>query len=235
MSLSELFGNDSGQINDKIAGVIPAIVTSLDDPEKLCRVKVKFPVRDCEEEGYWARVATLMAGKERGSFFLPDVEDEVLVAFEEGEISKPYIIGCLWNKEDKPPVTDGDEKNNIKKIMSRSGHEIIFGDDSENKKEMLEIRTKAGHVILLDDSSGSEKVEIKDKSGSNSIVIDSSQNAMTIQCAGQLSIKAKMIAIEAETTMNVKSGAAAEIKSDATLDIKADATMVIKGTLVQIN
>ncbi len=218
MSLSELFRNDNSQL-DKIAGVIPAIVTSLEDPEKLGRVKVKFPVRDCGEEGYWARVATLMAGKERGSYFLPDVDDEVLVAFEEGEISKPYIIGCLWNKEDKPPVTDGDEKNNIKKITSRSGHEIIFGDDSENKKEKLEIHTKAGHVILLDDSSGSEKVEIKDKSGSNSIVIDSSQNAMTIQCGGQLKIKSNMI----------------EIASDTTMKINAGATLEIKGTLVQIN
>jgi uncharacterized protein involved in type VI secretion and phage assembly len=127
-----------------------------------------------------------------------------------GGNSKPYIIGCLWNKEDKPPVTDGDEKNNIKKITSRSGHEIIFGDDSENKKEKLEIHTKAGHVILLDDSSGSEKVEIKDKSGSNSIVIDSSQNAMTIQCGGQLKIKSNMIEIASDTTMKINAGATLE-------------------------
>lgn len=219
MSLSEFLKSDTGKESDKIAGVIPAIVTSLEDPESLGRVKVKFPVMDCCEEGYWARVATFMAGKDRGSYFLPDVNDEVLVAFEEGEISRPYIIGCLWNKEDKPPLNDGDGKNNIKKITSRSGHEIIFGDDNENKKEKLEIHTKAGHVILLDDSSGGEKIEIKDKSGSNSIVIDSSSNAMTIQCGGQLKIKSNMIEIESDTTMKINAGA----------------TLEIKGTLVQIN
>jgi uncharacterized protein involved in type VI secretion and phage assembly len=183
------------------------------------RVKVKFPWRESGDESYWARMATLMAGNDRGTYFLPEAGDEVLVAFEQGDINHPYIIGTLWNGKDKPPQSNSDGKNNIRSIKSRSGHEIIFDDNSEQKKERLEIRTNAGHTIILDDSSGSEKLEIKDKTGSNSIKIDSVQNTLTIESSMNLKIKSQMIDIEAGATMNIKAGA----------------TLTIKGTLVQIN
>ena len=86
-------------------------------------------------------------------------------------------------------------------------------------KEKIEIRTNAGHVIVLDDSAGGEKIEIKDKTGNNSIVIDSVQNAITISSQMKLSIKAQMIEIEAESMMTLKSGA----------------NLTIQGAIVQIN
>lgn len=203
----------------RITGVVIGIVTNNKDTEGMGRVKVKFPWRGDSDESYWARVSTLMAGKDRGSFFLPEVGDEVLVAFDHGDINHPYVIGTLWNGVDTPPETNADGKNNIRKIKSRSGHEIIFDDNDEQKKEKIEIHTKAGHTIILDDSAGAEKIEIKDKTGNNSIVIDSVQNAIAISSQMKLSIKAQAI----------------EIESGGMMSIKSSATLTIQGAIVKIN
>jgi len=135
-----------------------------------------------------------------------------LVAFEHGDINHPYVIGALWNGVDKPPESNADGKNNIRKIKSRSGHEIIFNDDDTAKKEKIEIHTKAGHKVVLDDSTGKEKIEIIDKTGSNKISIDSVQNSMTIESAMQLKIKANVVEIEGTTSLTLKSNAALTIQ-----------------------
>ena len=219
MSLVDLLHVGEGKASGKVENVGVGIVTNNEDPDGLGRVKVRFPWREKEDDSHWARIATLMAGNERGSFFLPEVDDEVLVAFEQGNIHHPYVIGALWNGQDKPPETNKDGKNNIRKIRSRSGHEIILNDDSEQKKEQVEIRTKAGHKVLLDDSAGKEKIEIIDKTGSNSIAIDSVQNSMTIESAMKLTIKSQMI----------------EIESGGMMTIKAGTILTLQGALVKIN
>ncbi len=222
MSLVDIFNNnEEDETRDQVSGVVVGIVTDNKDPEKMGRIKINFPWRGEEgkEQTYWARTSTFMAGKDRGSFFMPEVHDEVLVAFDRGDIDHPFIIGSLWNKKDNPPETNEDGKNNIRKIKSRSGHEIIFDDNAEQKKEKLEIHTKAGHKVLLDDTVGKEKIEITDKTGSNKMVIDSVKNSIDIESAAQLNIKAKMITIEATGNLTVKSGA----------------ILTIQGTMVKIN
>ena len=199
-------------------GVSVGIVKENQDPDKLGRVQIEFPYWENQGVSEWARIASPMAGAERGLYFLPEIGDEALVAFENGKFDCPYVIGCLWNGEDAPPEANDDGKNNIRKIRSRSGHEIIFDDDDEGKAEKLVIKSNAGHCITLDDASGGERVSISDKSG-NAITLDAAQNAISIECAGELSIKANIITIEA----------------DATAEIKAGATMTVKGALVQIN
>lgn len=220
MSAASLFRDfgDESRVR-RITGVVIGIVTNNKDAEGMGRVKVKFPWRGDSDESYWARVSTLMAGKDRGAFFLPEVGDEVLVAFDHGDINHPYVIGALWNGVDTPPETNADGKNNIRTIKSRSGHEIIFDDNDEQKKEKIEIHTKAGHTILLDDSAGAEKIEIKDKTGNNSIMIDSVQNAIAISSQMKLSIKAQAI----------------EIESGGMMSIKSSATLTIQGAIVKIN
>lgn len=219
MSLIDLLNTDIQKNGGKVAGVVVGIVTNNKDPEGMGRVKVKFPWRENGDESHWARLATLMAGKDRGSFFLPEVGDEVLVAFEQEDIGYPYVIGTLWNGKDNPPETNSDGKNNIRKIKSRSGHEILFDDNSEQKKERLEIRTKAGHKIILEDSAGAEKIQIEDKTGSNKLIFDSVQNSITMESAMKMIIKSQVIEIEAGATMTLKAGA----------------TMTVKGALVKIN
>lgn len=211
--------NEDQETGGKIRGVAVGVVTNNKDPQGMGRVKVRFPWREHQDESYWARIATLMAGKDRGSFFLPEVGDEVLVAFEREDIRHPYVVGGLWNGQDKPPETNSDGKNNIRKIKSRSGHEIILNDDHEAKKEKVEIHTKAGHKVVLDDAAGSEKIEVRDKSGSNFIVIDSVQNSITIESTAQLKIKSQKIDIEAGATMT----------------LKASGALTIQGAIVKIN
>jgi uncharacterized protein involved in type VI secretion and phage assembly len=213
----EGFGAESR--DSRISGVVIGIVTNNNDTDGMGRVRVRFPWRGDDDESYWARVATLMAGNDRGTFFLPEVDDEVLVAFDHGDINHPYIVGALWNGVDTPPETNSDGKNNVRKIKSRSGHEIILDDNHEQGAEKIEIHTNAGHTILLDDSTGSEKIEIRDKTGDNSIVMDSVQGAITISSQMKLSIKSQIIEIEAGGMMTIKSNAA----------------LTIQGTPVQIN
>lgn len=217
MSTHDIFQTSQQARDNRIWGVVIGLVTNNQDPEGMGRVRVTFPWRGEGDESYWARIATLMAGNDRGTFFLPEVDDEVLVAFDHGDINNPYVLGALWNGEDAPPETNSDGQNNIRQIKSRSGHEIIF--DDTQAQEKVEINTKAGHRITLDDSSGQEKIEIVDKAGSNSIKIDSVANSINIESAMQLKIKAQMIEIESGTTMTIKAGA----------------TLTLQGALIQIN
>ena len=219
MNLLELLEDnmDLSSGTDKIYGVVVGIVTNNQDPEALGRVKVKYPWLSDSEESHWARIATLMAGKDRGSFYLPEVDDEVLLAFEHGDVRFPYVIGMLWNGKDTPRYDNGDGKNDKRVITSRSGHEFVFDDNDQNGKVV--IHSKKNHIITLDDSSGSEKITIVDKSGSNSVEIDSNQNAIAVKSALKLTIESQVI----------------EIKAGATMKIEAGATMTIKGAIVMIN
>ena len=158
---------DNGK-NNLFYGVTVGIITNNKDPDGLGRVKVKFPWLSQDEESNWARVLTPMAGHERGIYFLPEVDDEVLVAFEQGDMNVPYILGALWNGKDKPPVKNDNGKNNQRVIKSRSGHQII-----------------------LDDTEGEEQIIIQDKTGNNQIIINSKDNQMDIKVEQDLSIKTK--------------------------------------------
>src|SRR5689334_2824184 len=97
----------------RLFGVVVGVVTNIQDDQGLGRVKVKFPWLSDTDESHWARVAVPMAGHQRGFYFLPEVDDEVLVAFEHGSADYPYILGALWNGKDEPPASNGDGKNNL--------------------------------------------------------------------------------------------------------------------------
>jgi uncharacterized protein involved in type VI secretion and phage assembly len=216
----------------KIYGVVVGVVTNNQDPEKMGRVKVRFPWLNETDESHWARVATLMAGKDRGTWFLPEVDDEVLVAFGHGDVRCPYVIGALWNGVDTPPRDNDDGKNSERVIKSRLGHELIFGD--EDGKGKVEIKTKAGHQLLLDDTSGSEKISIVDKSGKNKIELDSAAGSVAVTGDMKLSIKAQQIEITADTSLTLK-GQQVEISADAAATVKSSSMLTLKGSLVKIN
>jgi len=99
-------------------GVAVAVVTQNKDPEGQCRVKVSYPWYDPPRESYWARLATPMAGGGRGIVTIPEVGDEVLVAFEREDLRFPYVLGSVWNGKDTPPETNADGKNN-KRLIGR--------------------------------------------------------------------------------------------------------------------
>jgi uncharacterized protein involved in type VI secretion and phage assembly len=166
----------------RIEGVVVGIVTNNQDPEGLGRVRVKFPWLNETDEGPWARIATPMAGDQRGMFFLPEVGDEVLVSFEQGDPRFPYVIGALWNGKDKPPEANADGHNDVRLIRSRSGH-----------------------VIRFTDKAGGELLEIIDSSGNNKISIDSAANKIVISSSGgTISLQAGKIEISADASVDVK-------------------------------
>jgi uncharacterized protein involved in type VI secretion and phage assembly len=163
-----------------------------------------------------------MAGSEKGSFFLPDVGEEVLVAFEHGDINRPLVIGALWNKEDKAPQTNLDGQNNIKKITTRSGHKIIFDDSTGSEK--LEIHTKGRHQVILDDTLGSAKISIKDSTGKNSIDIDSLTGSISISALTSISLKAVKIDIQASGMIELT---APVIKNQGSGTITSQAPVIV--------
>jgi uncharacterized protein involved in type VI secretion and phage assembly len=197
----------------RISGVVVGLVTNNKDPEGLGRVKVKFPWLSDADESDWARVAAPMAGNDRGAYFLPEVDDEVLVAFEHGDARSPYVVGALWNGKDAPPAKNDDGKNNLRLIKSRSGH-----------------------TIKLNDEDGKETIEILDKNKRNSIVIDTSENTITITSEKDITLSASKGAIKLDAQkIEIKSSADTKIEAGDKMDVKSGATMTIKGATVNIN
>ena len=211
MSLLDLV--EDRDSDSKINGVVIGIVTNNNDPENLGRIRVKFPWLSNEDESDWARVASLMAGKDRGIYILPEIDDEVLVVFEHGDINMPYVIGSLWNGKDVPPETNRDGKNNIRMIKSRSGH-----------------------VIRIDDTNGKEKIEIVDKTEKNMISIDAKDNKISIISDKDIEISAPhgKITIDAQD-IEIRSSAATKIESAADMDVKASGNTNIKGATINLN
>jgi len=233
---------------DGISGVRIGIVTDNEDPKDLGRVKLRFPWREADDESYWARIATQMSGKEYGSYFLPEVDDEVLVAFAGGDVHKPFVIGSLWNGKRKPPQKNSDGNNDIREIVSRQGHRVQFDDDK--KGGQLRLETKAGHTIVLDDSDGKEKVDIEDKSGKNRIRLDSSSDTVSIEAADTLELSGKKLKLRGNTvdigatqSLDLSSKSKASLTSKGKLDInstmamaiEAGAILNIKGKMIFLN
>ncbi len=227
MSITDLL-EQNRRLGPRIYGVVPGIVTNNKDPEKMGRIKVKIPRISGDEESNWARVVAFMAGNDRGAFFLPEVDDEVLVAFEYGDINMPYIIGSLWNGKDEPPEKNDDGKNNIRIIKSRSGH-----------------------IIKLDDTENNEKIEIVDKTKKNMIIIEKNNNKISIKSDkdielsapnGKVIINARDIEVSSTASTKIQANSSIEAKatgnmnlSGAMLDIKASGIMNIKGSMLNLN
>ena len=214
MSLPGILADAAGGAErGRIYGVVPAVVTNNKDPEGAGRVKVNYPWLSAEDEGYWARVAAPMAGAGRGVYFLPEVNDEVLVAFEQGDLRFPYVVGALWNGKDTPPVKNDDGKNDVRVIRSRSGH-----------------------VLRLTDTDGKETIEIVDKSEKNKLVFDTAKNTITIVADKDITLSAPSGTIRIEARkLEIKSTADTAIEADGGLDLKTIGTMNIKGAVVNIN
>lgn len=242
-----LFSPNDNQ-SQKRNGVAIGIVTNIEDPEDLGRVKVKFPLRNwsgnTEYESFWAPIASWLAGSTRGAFFLPNVNDEVLVAFNDGNVDEPFVIGMLWNGKDKPPVTGADRiasgKPKISKLKSHGGHELVFND--EQGKETLEIHTPKGQKILLDDQN--KKIEISDSQGKNKVTINGQSNEISCQSDKVINLKAQgcSVKIDASGGITIESGTTLKIKAQqvtieagASMDIKSTGMLNIKGSMVKIN
>ncbi len=175
-------------------GVYPALVSDIKDPDGQGRVKITLPWSPDTDGGQyeaWARVATLMGGNNRGSWFIPDTNDEVLVVFEAGDPRRPYVLGGLWNGSDSPPESmDGSGKNYKKILRSRNGVKVTL-DDTDGQESFV-VETPGGDKITMKDGPGS--VEIADSNG-NSVKLESS--GITVNASAKVTINASTMAISA--------------------------------------
>jgi uncharacterized protein involved in type VI secretion and phage assembly len=154
-----------------------------------------------------------MAGNDRGAYFLPEVGDEVLVAFEHGSVDHPFVIGALWNGTDTAPESNANGENNHRTIRSRSGH-----------------------VVRLNDAAGGETIEIIDKTGNQQVVIDSAANTIRIEAQGDITITSSSgkltmsaVGIELDSKADVK------VEAAASMDMKANAQVTVKGAMIKLN
>lgn len=233
-----------------MATITIGIVTDINDPDKLGRVKVKLINRtNSNYETDYIRVMTPMSGPKWGMFFFPEVGDEVLVAFCDGDICKPYVIGSLWNKEKKLPVDIDKGENNIRIIKTKSGHSITF--DDTDRKEKIDVMTPKKLEVLLDDEN--ETITLSDKDGNNKITIDRKKGtirmeaekkiefisgdskltldgqskSVKIESGGNLQLQGNQIKIEGKGT--------AELKSSGQVTVQASGITNVKGSILKLN
>lgn len=163
----------------KMPGVVIGIVKSLDDPRGEGRIELRFPWLFESSSSAWAPVASLMAGKERGAWYMPEIGDEALVAFEHGDFDHPFIIGFLWNGADKPP--EKTRQNRV--IVTPGGHTLRFEDADGAKKVILQ--SNSGHRVVLDDSLAGQTVTIATK-GLQTIVLDDKDHSIQLTGGGRI-------------------------------------------------
>ena len=235
MNLARLMidGDEESGTARRVNGVVPALVTNNTDPDRLGRVKLTFPWLSEHNESDWARVASLMAGQNRGAVFLPEVGDEVLVAFEHGDINYPYVLGSLWNAADRPPETNDNGRNDVRVIRSRSGHTITFSDE-ENGREHITIRSNGGHSIILDDTAGTEKVEIRTDSG-HSIVLDDAAGSLVVRDRSGNEIRCRGRTMRISGAGSIAISARRISLRGSQIDIEAGSALTLRGGVVRIN
>jgi uncharacterized protein involved in type VI secretion and phage assembly len=187
-------------------GIVVGIVDDLKDPAGLGRVRVRYPHLS-DQLSNWARLALPMAGAGRGTFFRPEKGDEVLVGFEHGDPRQPFILGSLWNEQDKPPPN---------------------GDDAE-KNDWRLIQSRSGHILLFDDTSGKERILLIDKDGQRQVLIDSANSKIEVLCQqGNVEVKASAGDVTVE-------GLNVTVKGKSSLKLESDGQVTIKGSVVNIN
>ncbi|MGH2733825.1 MAG: VgrG-related protein [Actinomycetota bacterium] len=219
-------GGNGSAARRGIEGVVPAIVTNARDPQNLCRVKLKFPWMSDTFETDWVRTVQPGAGAGRGTMILPEVNDEVLVAFEHGDIRRPYVLGGLYNGVDKPPSTpspliDANSGNvDLRGFVSRTGHRLLFSD--ARGKEHVELQTGGGKFVVLLDKA-------------NTAIEITSGGKVTIKGSGDVEITSDAnVKLKAGANLDIEAGGRLKVKG-AQVSVEASGPTAVKGTPIQLN
>ncbi len=229
----EMFAAVTPDIVDaSAAGLLPGVdglqvglVTALEDPDGENRIQVRVPMIDAAGEGSWARMATLDAGEERGSFFLPEIDDEVVVGFLAGDPRNPVVLGMVNSSAKPAPLTASDD-NPQKGFVTRDQLKLLFDDE----KKIVSIETPNGNTIVCDDDAGTITVEDENKSkvllDSSGVTIESDGD-VTIKAGGDVTIEGANVSLKADSDLNAEGGSGMELKSGG--------NTVIEGSTVDIN
>lgn len=229
----EITAPAASALRPAVSGLQVGIVTQLEgDPDGEDRIKIKLPMVSTQAEGTWARIATLDAGKERGTFFRPEVGDEVLVGFLHDDPNYPMILGMCHSSAHtapKPPDKDNDEKG----YVSRAKSKWVFDD----KKKSITIETEKGNKIVI--SEEAKGIELQDQNGNKIVMNDSgiqieSYKDLTLKATKDIKMEGLNVTLKAKTAFKAEGSATAEI-TGANASVKGSAATVIKGGIVQIN
>ena len=237
---TELFAETCNLQPLPAAGLLPAvsglqigIVTALEnDPDGEDRIKVRLPLINTTEEGIWARIATLDAGKERGTFFRPEIDDEVVIGFLNEEPRYPIVLG-MCHSSAKPAPEPAKDDNHHKGYVSREKLKLSFDDE----KKIIGLETPAGNKLVL--SEDAKGISIEDENG-NKITLDDkgikieSIKDLIVKASKDFKLDATNAELNAQSAFKAKGTASAEVSSPSTT-IKGSATTVIQGGMVQIN
>ena len=201
-------------------GVIEGVVVDNKDPDGIGRVLVKFPWLPNETKSAWARMSTPMAGNNMGWVIYPEPDDEVLLDFVNGNVHEPVILGSLYNGKAKPPFDNADGENNIRTLVSRSGH--IFEIDDTDGAEKITITDKSGGLIIEMDSAG------------ETITITSSKD-ITMKAGANVKVEAKDIEMKAGSNIKLEAGSNLEASAGSQADIKAGSQVNVQGATINLN
>jgi phage protein D/phage baseplate assembly protein gpV len=235
--------------------LLVGLVTNNKDPKGWGRVKVKFPTLTMKDESHWARVVGLGASDDRGFYCLPEIDDEVLVGFEHGDIHRPYIVGGVWNGKDKTVETVDDTIKNgkvrLRTIKTRTGHTIQFVEEDDmgskagiyietnsghridlnDSEKFIKLKTAGGHFIEMDDTLISKKIEIE-TSGGQQITLNDPGMQISIETMGIVNVNAANINLEATVDINLMAPA---ITMEAAADINLAAPAITMEAAADIN
>ena len=212
----DMLVNSGSQESDRegdgfLRGLAVAVVTDNADPDNLGRVRVRLPFQQDSQESYWARVATPMAMGERGWYSLPEPNDEVIVGFEQGDLTMPLVVGSLYSGRNLPPSNNSDGNNDSRIFRSRANSELHFNDGSSPS---VELRLEDGKSILFDENG----IKITDEQ--NTIQIESSSGKISISSTGDIDLQA---------------GGSLSMQASSSISMNASGTVTINGAMVQIN
>ncbi|ESW93128.1 phage tail protein [Mesorhizobium sp. LSJC269B00] len=213
-----------------VNGIVVGVVTSLDDPLGLHRVEVQLPHLG-GKVAPWARLVTPMAGEGRGLVLRPEVGDEVLVAYEQGDPQRAYVLGALWSNVDRPPPGEPEPvSNHWRFLRSRSGH-LIKLDDTPGA-ERIEIEDKDGKRRLVIDSGG-EKIQLVSDSGP--VTIEASNGDVTVSApSGKVMVNAQEVLVQAADQAEIKA-VTLKLSASADFTIEAGGLLSLKGSQITLN
>jgi len=216
----------AGGLLAAVPGLQIGIVTALqDDPDGEHRIKIRLPLVSEAEEGVWARLATLDAGDARGTFFRPEIDDEVVVGFLDGDPRFPVVLGQLHSSAKPAPESAADD-NNVKGYQSRSKMKLTFDDD----KKVVVLETPGGNKLTLSDDD--KTASLVDQNG-NKVTLD--DGGITLESSKDLIFKASGDVKLQGNNVECKSQANFKAEGQAGVDLNSSGTLTIKGSLVRIN
>lgn len=219
-----LIRSAADETRNRVDGITLGVVTDIDDPMHLGRIKVRLPWLSEQVESAWAQVALPWAGPSRGMYVVPEVDDAAVVAFRNGDLRYPIVLGYLWSANALPPETD--PRLERRGLTSKSGHKLVFDDTPGSEK--VSVTSKSGTKVTLDDT-GAGKVTIANQPGTVKIELDFAQGAITISSSsGNISLSAPAGKVSVQA-------ASFEVKTTGPLQLQSAATVSVQGSLVRLN